>query len=80
MKVSSSAGDLEVSIQDKAQITEDALLLNAEMGVWQFRIYLNPGDFRFFFSLIFSRAVLTFLIKQLLCYMFRHSRNKETRS
>lgn len=71
MKVSSSAGDMEVFIKDKAIIVEDAVLLNAEMGVWQFQIYLSPGDFRLFFSLIFSRAVLTFLIKSLFQYIFR---------
>ena len=79
MKVSSSAGDLEIFIEDKAQIIEDTVLLNAEMGVWKFRIYLSPGDFRFFFSLIFSRAVLTFLIKQLFLHISGHSKNKETR-
>ncbi len=71
MKISSSAGDMEVFIKDKAIIVEDAVLLNAEMGVWQFQIYLSPGDFRLFFSLIFSRAVLTFLIKSLFQYIFR---------
>jgi hypothetical protein len=71
VKISSSAGDMEVFIKDKAIIVEDAVLLNAEMGVWQFQIYLSPGDFRLFFSLIFSRAVLTFLIKSLFQYIFR---------
>ena len=71
MKVSSTAGDLDVFIKDKARIVGDTVLLNAEMGVWQFQIYLSPGDFRLFFSLIFSRAVLTFLIKQPFLYIFR---------
>ncbi len=71
MKISSSAGDMKVFIKDKALIVEDTVLLNAEMGVWQFQIYLSPGDFRFFFSLIFSRTVLPFLIKQSFLYIFR---------
>ena len=71
MKVASSAGDLEVFIKDKARIVEDTVLLNAEMGVWQFQIYLSPGDFRFFFSLIFSRTVLLFLVRQPFLYIFR---------
>ncbi|MFA9408966.1 MAG: hypothetical protein ACERKJ_09040 [Candidatus Dadabacteria bacterium] len=71
MKVSSTAGDLDVSIKDNARIVGDTVLLNAEMGVWQFQIYLSPGDFRFFFSLIFSRTVLLFLIKQPFLYIFR---------
>ena len=71
MKVSSTAGDLDVSIKDNARIVGDTILLNAEMGVWQFQIYLSPGDFRFFFSLIFSRTVLLFLIKQPFLYIFR---------
>ena len=71
MKVSSSAGDMEVLIKDKAIIVKDAVLLNAEMGVWQFQIYLRPRDFRFFFSLIFSSPVLLFLIKLPFQYIFR---------
>lgn len=71
MKVSSTAGDLDVSIKDNARIVGDTVLLNAEMGVWQFQIYLSPGDFRFFFSLIFSRTVLLFLIKQPFLYISR---------
>ena len=71
MKVSSTAGDLDVFIKDNARIVGDTVLLNAEMGVWQFQIYLSPGDFRFFFSLIFSSTVLTFLIKQPFLYIFR---------
>jgi len=71
VKVSSTAGDLDVSIKDNARIVGDTVLLNAEMGVWQFQIYLSPGDFRFFFSLIFSRTVLLFLIKQPFLYISR---------
>ena len=71
MKVSSTAGDLDVFIKDNARIVGDAVLLNAEMGVWQFQIYLSPGDFKFFFSLIFSSTVLPFLIKLPFQYIFR---------
>ncbi len=78
MKVSSTAGDLDVFIKDKALIVEDTVLLNAEMGVWQFQIYLSPGDFRFFFSLIFSRTVLPFLLKLPFLYIFEKLKNKET--
>jgi hypothetical protein len=34
VKVSSSAGDMEVFIKYKAVIVEDTILLNAEIGVW----------------------------------------------
>ncbi len=71
MKISSSAGDMEVFIKNMPKVVEDTVLLNAEMGVWQFQIYLSPGDFRLFFSLIFSSAVLLFLIKQPFLYIFR---------
>ena len=36
MKVSSSAGDMEIFIKDKAIIVKDTVILNAEMGVSQF--------------------------------------------
>jgi len=71
VKVSSTAGDLDVFIKDNARIVGDTVLLNAEMGVWQFQIYLSPGDFKFFFSLIFSSTVLPFLIKLPFQYIFR---------
>ena len=77
MKVSSSAGDLEVYIEDKVQIAGDSVLLNAEMGVWHFQVYLSPGDFRLFFSLIFSGTVLRHLIILLFQYIFGHSRSKD---
>ena len=75
MKVSSSAGDMEIFIKDKAIIVKDTVILNAEMGVWQFQIYLSPGDIRFFFSLIFSFPVLLFLIKLPFQYIFRPIKN-----
>jgi len=77
MKVSSSAGDLEVFIEDKVLIVGDTVLLNAEMGVWHFQVYISPGDFRFFLSLIFSGTVLRHLITLLFQYIFGHSRNKD---
>lgn len=77
MKVSSSAGDLEVYIEDKVKIVGDTVLLNAEMGVWHFQVYISPEDFRFFFSLIFSRTVLRHLIILLFKYIFGHSRSRD---
>jgi len=78
MKVSSSAGDLEVYIEDKVQIAGDTVLLNAEMGVWHFQVYISPGDFRFFLSLIFSGTVLRHLITLLFQYIFGYSRSKDS--
>ena len=75
MKVSSSAGDMEILVKDKAIIVKDTVILNAEMGVWQFQIYLSPGDFRFFFSLIFSSPVLLFLMKLPFQCIFRLIKN-----
>ena len=77
MKVSSSAGDLEVYIEDKVQIAGDTVFLNAEMGVWHFQVYISPGDFKFFLSLIFSGTVLKHLITLLFQYIFGHSRSKD---
>lgn len=77
MKVSSSAGDLEVHIEDKVQIAGDNVLLNAEMGVWHFQVYISPGDFRFFLSLIFSGTVVRHLITLLFKYIFGHIRSKD---
>ncbi len=78
MKISSTAGELEVIIKDEAKIVDDTILLHAQMGVWNVQIYLGPGDFRFFFSFLFSRTVLTYLIKLLYRFIFRHGNNKQT--
>jgi len=77
MKVSSSAGDLEVYIEDKVQIAGDSVLLNAEVGVWHFQVYISPGDFRFFLSLIFSGTVLRHFITLLFQYIFGDIRSKD---
>lgn len=64
MKVSSPAGDLEVFISDFV-IEEDSVVFDAAVGVWQIRIHLGPGDFKFFLSVFFRLKVLLFLFKQL---------------
>ena len=64
MKVTSPAGELDVIITGTA-VEDDAVILNANVGVWEIRVFLGPRDFRFFFSLLFRPAVLLFLLKRL---------------
>ncbi len=65
MKVSSPAGDLDVFISNFV-IEEDSVVFDAAVGVWQIRIHLGLGDFKFFLSVLFRMKVLLFLLKQLL--------------
>ena len=64
MKVTSPAGELDVIITGTS-VENDAVVVNAEVGVWEVGICLSPGDFRFFFSLLLRRDVLLFILRQL---------------
>lgn len=77
MKVYSPAGDLEIFIRD-AIVEEDSVALYAEMGIWQYKIYLSSSDFRLFFSLFFRYPILLFLLKLPFQSIFRHGKNKKS--
>lgn len=64
MKISSPAGELEVFISDFV-IEKDSVVFDAAVGVWQIRIHLGLGDFKFFLSVLFRLKVLLFLLRQL---------------
>ena len=65
MKVSSPAGELDVIITNTS-VEDDAVVVKADVGVWEVKIYIGPRDLRFFFSLLFRRGVLRLILKQLL--------------
>ena len=64
MKVTSPAGELDVIIKGTT-VEGEAVVLDAEVGVWEIRVLLGPRDFRFFVSLLFRTDVLLFLIRRL---------------
>jgi hypothetical protein len=63
MKVTSPAGELYVTITDTS-VENDAVVVNAVVGVWNVGIHLGKSDICYFFSLLFRRDVLLFILKQ----------------
>jgi len=72
MKVTSPAGELEVAITGTS-VEGESVVLNADIGVWDVRVFLGPCDFRFFFSMLFRTDVLLLLLKQLIPFRSRQS-------
>lgn len=64
MKVASPAGELDVVIGETS-IEGGSVVVNAGVGIWDVKIYLEPGDFRFFLSVLFKPGVLILLLRRL---------------
>ncbi len=64
MKVTSPAGELDVVI-GATSIEGGSVVVNAGVGLWEIKIYLGPGDFKFFLSVLFKPEVLILLLKRL---------------
>lgn len=62
MKVVSPAGDFEIVIKE-AEVEGDSVVIKGQMGIWDSKIYLNPGDLWLFASIFLCPSVLLFLIK-----------------
>jgi hypothetical protein len=62
LKVSSPAGDFEIAVKD-AGTEGDFVVLKGQMGVWDSKIYLGPGDLWLFASFLLRPSILLFLLK-----------------
>lgn len=62
MKVVSPAGDFEITIEDSS-IEGDSIILKGQMGVWDSKIYLKPGDLFIFTSMLVRPSIILFLLK-----------------
>lgn len=62
LKVSSPAGDFEIVVKD-AGTEGDFVVLKGQMGVWDSKIYLGPGDLWLFASFLLRPSILLFLLK-----------------
>ncbi|MER3447858.1 MAG: hypothetical protein C4291_13970 [Candidatus Dadabacteria bacterium] len=62
MKVSSPAGDFEITVKD-ADTEGDFVILKGQMGVWDSKIYLSPSDLWLFASILIRPSILLFLLK-----------------
>ncbi len=75
MRVSSPAGDFEIVVKD-AGIEEDFVVLKGQMGVWDSKIYLSPGDLWLFTSILLRPSILLFLLKLPLRPFLKDSQSK----
>ena len=62
MKVSSDAGDFDITVKD-ATVEGDFVVITGQMGVWDSHIYMTPHDIWKFTSFFLKPAVLLYLIK-----------------
>jgi hypothetical protein len=73
VKVVSPAGDFEILIKE-AEIEGNSVIIKGQMGVWDSKIYLSPGDLWLFASIFLRPSVLLFLLQLPFRLLFRRSR------
>lgn len=76
MKVISPAGEFDFVIKDSS-VEGNFVVLRGQMGVWDSKIYLSPGDIWLFASIFFRPAVLAFLAKLPFRYLLGHGDEKK---
>jgi hypothetical protein len=64
MKVASPAGELDVIITG-TKVEGGSVVVEAGVGLWDVKVYLGPGDFKFIISLLFKPDILGLLLKRL---------------
>ena len=69
MKVISPAGEFDFIVKGSS-VEGNFVVLKGQMGVWDSKIYLSPGDIWLFVSIFLRPAVLGFLLKLPLRYFF----------
>ena len=62
MRVSTTAGDFEILLQD-ATVEGDHIVLKGKMGIWDSKTYLSASELWLFTSLFLRPSVLLFLLK-----------------
>ncbi|MCL4245841.1 MAG: hypothetical protein KJ002_12050 [Candidatus Dadabacteria bacterium] len=70
MKIESPAGELNVNITGSS-VEGESIVLDADLGVWDIKVFVGPGDFRLFFSVLLRADVLLLLLKHLLPFRSR---------
>jgi uncharacterized protein HemY len=76
MKVSSDAGDFDITIKD-ASVEGDFVVITGQMGVWDTHIYMTPQDIWKFTSIFLRPAVILYLLKIPFRSIFRSSSDTE---
>ena len=76
MRVSSDAGDFDITVKD-AFVEGDFVVLTGQMGIWDSKIYMTPGDIWQFTSIFLRPAVILYLLKIPFRSPFRSSSDTE---
>ena len=62
MKVTSPAGDFEITVTDST-VEDSHIVITGQMGVWDSKILMKPSDLWNFTKVLLKPKVLLFLIK-----------------
>ena len=80
MKVISPAGEFEIKVSE-ANVEGKHIVIKGQMGVWDSKIYITPGDLYQFVSIIARPRVMLFLLMvpfRAIYYMFATHGANET--
>ena len=76
MKLYGPAGNFEAHIRIKGiTVKRELLILNTEMGVWQYNVLIDPSDIQILVPLILRFSVLFFIIKIYIRSVFEKGKN-----
>ncbi|NIP30829.1 MAG: hypothetical protein GTO02_13255, partial [Candidatus Dadabacteria bacterium] len=70
MKVTSPAGDFEITVSDST-VEDDHIVIIGQMGVWDSKIHMKPSDLWSFSKVILKPQIILFLIKQTFKSLFK---------
>jgi hypothetical protein len=76
VKVVSPAGDFEILIKE-AEVEGNSVIIKGQMGVWDSKIYLSPGDLWLFTSIFLRPSVLLFLLQLPFRILFKRNRQDQ---
>jgi hypothetical protein len=77
VKVTNLGGEFRVLLRD-ARVEEDFVVLKAQIGLWDSKIYVSTDDLLYFTSILLRPSVLLLLLRLPFQYLFR--RNKDNKS
>ncbi len=76
MNLYGPTGDFEAHIRIKGiTVKRELIILNTEMGVWQYNVSIDPSDIQLLVPLIFRFSVLFFIIKIYIRSVFGKGKN-----
>ncbi|MEM7009802.1 MAG: hypothetical protein AAF462_11780 [Thermodesulfobacteriota bacterium] len=62
MRVSSDAGDFDITVKD-ASVEGEFVVITGQMGVWDSQIYMTPSDIWKFTSIFLRPSVILYMLK-----------------